>query len=100
MMVVDTALVTTKGQVTFPARVRKALNLQEGDRLLVEVTGESVAEVRVLRRRGLSDFRGVFKTDKTFPGMEEVRRVVARSRAARYAPREDEGGDEGPGNPR
>ena len=53
------ARVTTKGQVTIPAEVRKALDIGEGDDLLFEVVEAGEARIRVLKRRRLSDLYGV-----------------------------------------
>lgn len=48
----DTAKVTSKGQVTIPARVRRALKLASGDRLVFEKSGRDQC---VMRRSGASD---------------------------------------------
>ena len=48
------ARVTSKGQVTIPAEVRKALDIGEGDDLLFEIVEAGEARIRVLKRRRLS----------------------------------------------
>lgn len=34
--------ITSKGQTTLPAPIRRALNLKEGDRIVYEIQGDSV----------------------------------------------------------
>jgi len=46
---------TTKGQVTIPAEVRRALDIGEGDDLLFEVVEAGEARIRALKRRRLSN---------------------------------------------
>jgi len=49
---------TSKGQVTIPADVRKALNIEQGDDLLFEVGSDKAARLRVVKRQRLSDLKG------------------------------------------
>ena len=44
------ARITTKGQVTIPAQVRKTLGLEEGDALVFEVTNQDEARIRIIKR--------------------------------------------------
>jgi AbrB family looped-hinge helix DNA binding protein len=46
----ERATVTSKGQITIPATVRKALDLHQGDQVVFEMGGESAAPVAKLRR--------------------------------------------------
>ena len=81
------ARVTTKGQVTIPAEVRKALDIGEGDDLLFEVVEAGEARIRVLKRRRLSDLYGALPATRPYPGKEAVRTEVGQGLGARLAGR-------------
>lgn len=72
------ARVTSKGQVTIPADVRKELGIDQGDDLVFEVTSERSAQLRVVKRRRLSDLYGSLPATRPFPGKEEVRESIGR----------------------
>ena len=65
--------VTTKGQVTIPTEVRKALDIEQGDDLIFEVNPDQTARLRVIKRQRLSDLYGALRATKPFPGKEAVR---------------------------
>lgn len=71
--------VTSKGQVTIPAEVRKALNIEQGDDLLFEVASKEVARLRVVKRQRLSELQGALRSTRSFPGKEAVREEVGRA---------------------
>jgi antitoxin PrlF len=79
------ARVTTKGQVTIPAEVRKALNIGEGDELLFEVVGAGEARILVLKRQRLSDLYEALPATRPYPGKEEVRTEVGQDLGERLA---------------
>ena len=81
------ARVTTKGQVTIPAEVRKALDIGEGDDLLFEVVEAGEARIRVLKRRRLSDLYGALPATRPYPGKEAVRTEVGQGLGERLAGR-------------
>ena len=72
------ARVTSKGQITIPAGVRRALRIDQGDDLQFEVTSERSAVMRVVKRRRLSELYGALAATRPFPGKEEVREEVGR----------------------
>lgn len=72
------ARVTSKGQVTIPSEVRKALDIHQGDDLVFEVTPEHSVHLRVLKRRSLSDLYGALPAKRPFPGKEEIRESVGQ----------------------
>jgi AbrB family looped-hinge helix DNA binding protein len=72
--------VTSKGQVTVPAEVRRLLGLEPGDDLIFELEQGEV-RVRALHRRRLSEFRGVLPATRPFPGLNEIRRETGRNLA-------------------
>jgi antitoxin PrlF len=79
------ARVTTKGQVTIPAEVRKALDIGAGDDVLFEVVEAGEARIRVLKRGRLSDLYGALPATRPYPGKEEVRTKVGQGLGERLA---------------
>ena len=79
----STATITSKGQLTIPKRVREAMNLHDGDQVIVVVEDEHIALYPV-RRRGLLSLQGAFAGLRPYPG-REVEREAAMSEAAREA---------------
>ena len=73
------ARVTSKGQITIPADVRRALKIDQGDDLAFEVTSDRSVQLKVLKRRRLSDLYGALPATRPFPGKEEVREEVGRT---------------------
>lgn len=74
----SSARVTSKGQVTIPADVRRALKIDQGDDLLFEVTSEGSAKLKVVKRKRLSDLFGALRSDRPFAGKEAIREEVGR----------------------
>lgn len=76
------ARLTSKGQVTIPVEVRRALKAEEGDDIVFSLTDTDAATIRVIKRRRLTDLYGVLPATHPYPGKEhiraEVRKVVAR----------------------
>jgi antitoxin PrlF len=70
--------VTSKGQVTIPADVRKALAIEQGDDLLFDVAPDQTARLRVIKRQRLSDLYGVLRATPPYPGKEAIREQVGR----------------------
>ena len=81
------ARVTTKGQITIPAEIRKALDIGEGDDLLFEVVEAGEARLRVLKRRRLSDRYGALPTTRQHPGKEATRTEVGQGLVERLVGR-------------
>lgn len=70
------ARVTSKGQVTLPADVRKELGIEQGDDLLFEVAPDRSVRFRLVKRLRLSDLYGALPATRPFPGKEQVREEV------------------------
>ncbi|HEV2856535.1 MAG TPA: AbrB/MazE/SpoVT family DNA-binding domain-containing protein [Thermoanaerobaculia bacterium] len=71
--------VTSKGQVTIPSEVRKALDIEKGDDLLFEVSSDRVAHLRVVKRRRLSDLYGALPATRPYPGKEKIRKETGKA---------------------
>ncbi len=54
--------VSSKGQVTIPAEVRKHLNIREGDKLSFVIEDAGVVRVKAPRYRDVSSLRGAAGT--------------------------------------
>jgi antitoxin PrlF len=71
--------VTSKGQVTIPSEVRKAMDIEQGDDLLFEVSTDKVAHLRVVKRRPLLELYGSLPATRPYPGKEEIREEVGKA---------------------
>ncbi|MCP4660002.1 MAG: AbrB/MazE/SpoVT family DNA-binding domain-containing protein [bacterium] len=71
--------VTSKGQVTIPVAIRRALELKAGDGLLFEPLEKDMARFRVVRRRGLTEFAGALRAKRRYPGKAALREEVGRT---------------------
>ena len=71
--------VTSKGQVTIPYEVRKALDIEKGDDLLFEVSPDKVSHLRVVKRRPLSELYGSLPATRPYPGKEKIRDEVGKA---------------------
>jgi AbrB family looped-hinge helix DNA binding protein len=80
----STSRVTSKGQVTIPAEIRSALAIEQGDDLVFELTTHHSVELRVVKRRKLSDLFGALPATRPFPGKEAVREEVGKALGRRH----------------
>ena len=63
------AKVSSRGQVTLPSAIRKQLEIEKGDELLIDVDQEmKTASFRVIKKRRLSEFYGALKTEHKWVG--------------------------------
>lgn len=75
------ATVTSKGQITIPAKVRNALGLDPGDRVEFVEVGKSEFSI-VPATRSVRELKGIFKGRKTRPvSLEEMDRAIAKGAA-------------------
>ncbi|WP_420640934.1 AbrB/MazE/SpoVT family DNA-binding domain-containing protein [Candidatus Leptofilum sp.] len=72
----STSTITTKGQVTIPKKVRKALHLKAGDQL-VFVIEEGKAIIYPSRKRSLAQLRGALQSDKRYSDYDVIRQATA-----------------------
>ena len=67
------AKITTKGQITIPQEVRRALGVRAGDRLLFESDGKGVRVRPVRNKSAFSKYRGIGN-----PGIRSGRKSISR----------------------
>lgn len=81
-----TATLTSKGQITIPAAVRRALNVQSGDRVeFVQI--ESGRFELVAATRSVRELKGMFGKPSRTVSIEEMNRTIAAQGARAVAPR-------------
>lgn len=75
------ATLTSKGQITLPSGMRKALGLKAGDRIAFVEDGAGGYRIEP-RRHSLADLRGIVKLTEPVTGAD-IDRWIAEARAAR-----------------
>jgi AbrB family looped-hinge helix DNA binding protein len=75
--------VTSKGQVTIPAEVREALDIEPGDDLLFELAADRTARLCVIKRQRLPELLGALPATRPYPGKPAVRQEVGHRRGRR-----------------
>jgi AbrB family looped-hinge helix DNA binding protein len=71
--------VTSKGQVTLPADIRRALDIEQGDDLVFDLAPDRTVNLRVVKRRRLSELYGALPATRPFPGKEAIREEVGQA---------------------
>jgi antitoxin PrlF len=71
------AKVTYKGQITIPKAVRDALEIEEGDSVMLSVEGDH-AILRPVKKKALLDFFGAFPATQPYPGTASLRKRVGK----------------------
>jgi antitoxin PrlF len=78
------AVLTTKGQITIPAEVRKEMGLSTGDRVYF-ILNKETGRFEVTRKTGsLLDLAGYFKHEGPPVTIEEMNEAIADAAVARY----------------
>jgi antitoxin PrlF len=72
------ARITSKGQVTIPVEVRRALGVEEGDSLLFERVGEGEVRIRPVKRQRIPELFGALRGEVPWPGKEAARNAVGQ----------------------
>lgn len=90
IMVSVVAKISPKGQVVVPAEIRRALNVQEGDKIVWQVTKEGRVEVTGLPTFTSESIIGILPYHGEMPSFEELRRKARETRVERIL---DEGID-------
>lgn len=65
----------SRGQLTVPKDVREQLGLQNGDRVVFELEGDSV-RLRIERRKSLKELWGSLPANRRHPGKEGEREAA------------------------
>lgn len=69
------ATVSSKGQVTIPREIRDHFEIRQGDKLLF-VEEKGCLQVQVIKKKKLTDFRGIFPATRPYTSMDEIREIV------------------------
>jgi AbrB family looped-hinge helix DNA binding protein len=75
------AKVTSKGQVTIPVRVRRALDIESGDDVVFELGPEGA---RLRKRIRLTELCGALPATRPYPGKAAIREEVAEALGRDY----------------
>ena len=70
------AKVTSKGQVTIPASIRKETGIENGDELVFETIQEDQILIRVHKKVRATDLYGILPATKPYPGTAEIRQEI------------------------
>lgn len=73
----STATLTTKGQITIPAQVRRSLNVEAGDRVEFVEVAPGRFEV-VAATRSVRELKGMLGKAKRPVSIEDMSRAIAR----------------------
>lgn len=76
------AKMTSKGQITLPAKLRKHLGVKAGDRIDFVEAGEGKIEI-VPRKKRLADLRGIIPYDGPPLSTADLARMVGEARSGR-----------------
>jgi AbrB family looped-hinge helix DNA binding protein len=80
---VITATITAKGQITIPAKIRKALGLDAGARIEFEEVEPGRYVFKPAQTMPVTVIKGVFGKAKRTVSIEDMRAVVAKRAAAK-----------------
>lgn len=81
-MAIATAKVTSKGQITLPAKLRQRLGIKPGDRVSFEEDGKRGVRL-VARTVTAADLKGILKTNIRLTD-EELEEAIADAATARW----------------
>jgi len=82
------AKVTSKGQITIPAKIRKELNLKPGDEIIFDFSPGGEVKIKVYKRKKLTDLYASLPANRPYPGKEEVRKEAAANLAKKILGKE------------
>lgn len=81
-MSIASAKVTSKGQITLPAKLRERLGIKPGDRVQFEVDGKNGVRL-VTKRVTAADLKGILKTNIRLSD-EELEEAIGEAATARW----------------
>ncbi len=68
----NTATMSTKGQITVPKNIRKALSLREGSEVVFTVTNDVII-AKPLQKKSFLDYAGTLKSKNKFRDFHKIR---------------------------
>ncbi len=77
------ATMTTKGQVTLPARLRSALGLKPGDKLVFHRDSDGHVQIEA-KTSTLADLMGIVRTGPDGVTGDKIAKWIEESRGARW----------------
>jgi AbrB family looped-hinge helix DNA binding protein len=87
-MILERSVITGKGQVQIPAKIRQAVGLSIGDVVSFKMVDGGKVEIEFIIKRPLTEFAGSLERRKDFPGLEKeemaARLLVAESAVEDY----------------
>lgn len=75
MLKYETGKVSNKGLVVIPIEVRRALSIEEGDRLEITVDDDH-AIMNVVKKKSILNVFGMIRTDKAIMPVNEIKQLV------------------------
>lgn len=84
-LILERSVITGKGQVQIPAKIRKAVGLNIGDEVTFKMVDGGKVEIEFIRKRPLTEYAGSLSKRKEFPGLEEEERSARQLVAERAA---------------
>jgi AbrB family looped-hinge helix DNA binding protein len=82
-MIVERSVITGKGQVQIPVKIRQALGLNIGDEVAFKLLNGDNIEIEFIKKRPLTKFAGSFSRRKEFPGLENEEKAAMQLVAER-----------------
>lgn len=78
--------ITTKGQVTIPEAVRRALGASVGDKVAFTDVANDTKQVtmKIISSRSIDELYGSLKTSVAYVPQDKARKIVAKYLAKRY----------------
>lgn len=77
-----TATITAKGQITIPAKIREALKLDAGDRIVFEEAQPGCYVFKPVKKVSVTALKGMFGKPKRVVSIEEMNAVIAKRGAS------------------
>jgi len=84
-MIIEKTILTGKGQIQIPARIRRAIGAERGDTFLFMLTDSGEIQIKLMKKRKLSDLAGALPVKRAFPGIDEEEELTQQKVAHRIA---------------
>jgi len=70
-IVQSSAIISSRGQVQIPAKIRKAIGAQTGDLVIFRMLDDGTILMKIVKRKRLSELYGSLKSGVKFSSLEE-----------------------------